>query len=117
MRVFVNKDSGECICTDLAVGFDQSEWTEVLDVPADYDTSKANYIFVDGAFVSNVSFALQQLRAERDVRLAATDWTQLTDQTDGIKAAWKPYRQALRDLPDATADPFAPQWPTPPADQ
>ncbi|MGE5552816.1 MAG: tail fiber assembly protein [Betaproteobacteria bacterium] len=59
--------------------------------------------------------ALAALRAERDARLAACDWTQLPDVplTPEQKAAWAAYRQALRDLPETTTDPFNPVWPVP----
>lgn len=58
-----------------------------------------------------------QLRAERDARLAATDWTQLVDSPldDKQADAWGDYRQALRDLPADTKDPAEPDWPEPPA--
>ena len=38
-----------------------------------------------------------QLRATRDAALAASDWRAVKDRT--LSAAWKAYRQALRDLP------------------
>jgi hypothetical protein len=52
------------------------------------------------------------LRLERDALLAASDWVMLPDAplTDTQRAAWREYRQALRDLP-ATPDAG---WPTPP---
>lgn len=54
------------------------------------------------------------LRRERNDLLAASDWTVLSD-TPTATAAWKTYRQALRDLPANTTDPHNPVWPTPPA--
>jgi hypothetical protein len=56
------------------------------------------------------------LRAERNRRLAATDWTQLADThlSQEKKDAWAAYRQELRDLPDETQDPTAPEWPLDP---
>lgn len=56
----------------------------------------------------------EQLRRQRDRVLAQTDWTVLAD-TPTNTAAWKAYRQALRDLPANTADPANPVWPSPPA--
>ena len=44
------------------------------------------------------------LREERDSRLLASDWTQSRDLSLSNDAAWKTYRQALRDLP-ASASP------------
>lgn len=57
------------------------------------------------------------LRASRDYRLAASDWTQQADSPlDPTKVtAWKIYRQALRDLPSSTPDPLNPVWPAIPA--
>ena len=58
--------------------------------------------------------ALADLREQRTARLAASDWTQLPDAPTANAAAWKVYRQALRDLPAQTVYPNAPQWPTAP---
>jgi hypothetical protein len=54
------------------------------------------------------------IRAERDAKLAACDWTQVADAPVDA-ATWSAYRQALRDLPQAQTDPFNIVWPTPPA--
>lgn len=54
------------------------------------------------------------IRAERDVKLAACDWTQVADAPVDA-AAWADYRQTLRDLPQAQTDPFNIVWPEPPA--
>ena len=58
--------------------------------------------------------ALAELRAERNALLAASDWTQAPDAPTANAAAWKSYRQALRDLPQRTVYPNAPTWPTAP---
>jgi hypothetical protein len=54
---------------------------------------------------------------ERDVRLAASDWTQLPDvialHDDVWLTNWRVYRQALRNLPD-TLDINNPVYPVPP---
>ena len=61
--------------------------------------------------------ALVKLRAERDRRLAASDWTQLPDAlTAEQRKEWAAYRKALRDLPKAS-DPFASVWPVSPAEK
>lgn len=51
------------------------------------------------------------VRAERDRRLLASDWTQLPDVPLATKEAWSVYRQALRDITEQT-DPFNIVWPT-----
>ena len=53
------------------------------------------------------------IRADRNARLSACDWTQLPDAPVDA-AAWTTYRQALRDI-TTQADPFDIQWPTTPA--
>lgn len=57
------------------------------------------------------------VRAERDRRLAAWDWTALTDAplNDLEKQIAADYRQALRDVPQDAADPDAVVWPVEPA--
>lgn len=55
----------------------------------------------------------QIIRAERDARLAASDWTRLDDApvSSEMKEKWAVYRQALRDLPEQQVDPFDIVWP------
>lgn len=63
------------------------------------------------------ALALAQVRAQRDAKLSACDWTQLTDAplSADEKSAWATYRKALRDLPDSAGfDPANVSWPTPP---
>lgn len=63
---------------------------------------------------ARIDSAWLELRLERNIRLADCDWTVLGDSPTST-AAWKTYRQALRDLPANTTDPTAPDWPTPPS--
>jgi|6_EtaG_2_1085325.scaffolds.fasta_scaffold436986_1 hypothetical protein len=57
------------------------------------------------------------LRAERRGRLSRTDWRMLPDAPGGSDtAAWRTYRQALRDVPANTSDPNNPNWPTEPGE-
>lgn len=55
-----------------------------------------------------------QVRAERNDKLAATDWTQGKDIPDNISTAWATYRQALRDVPAQANFPWEVTWPTQP---
>lgn len=50
------------------------------------------------------------VRADRNARLAATDWTQIADST-ADKPAWAAYRQALRDVPAQAGFPQRVIWP------
>jgi len=56
-----------------------------------------------------------EARAERDQRLARSDWTQLSDVPEATRLSWRPYRQALRDLPEQPGFPTNITWPEPPA--
>ena len=53
------------------------------------------------------------VRADRDRRLLACDWTQLPDVPLATKEAWATYRQALRDITEQP-DPFNITWPVVP---
>jgi len=61
------------------------------------------------------------LRIERDLRIAKTDWRASSDLT--LAAAWKTYRQALRDITTQTPklnseyqlDLTSVTWPTEPS--
>ena len=55
-----------------------------------------------------------RIRHQRDMELAATDWTQVADST-ADKTAWAEYRKALRDLPASNTDPKKIVFPTRPA--
>jgi hypothetical protein len=58
-----------------------------------------------------------RVRVERDARLAACDWTVLTDSplTTAKKTEWKSYRTALRDIPSDSGFPHSVTWPTEPS--
>lgn len=77
------------------------------DYPCHFDFSLEQWVWDEDVSWSN-------FRAERNRRLAASDWTQVPDAPVD-HAAWAVYRQQLRDLPDNTEDPRNPVWPTPPA--
>jgi hypothetical protein len=53
------------------------------------------------------------VRAERNRRLVASDWTQLPDVAFVDQQEWAVYRQALRDVTNQQ-DPFNIVWPVPP---
>ena len=57
---------------------------------------------------------LRELRAERDLLLQQTDWTQSRDVTLTNDAAWATYRQTLRDITDTYSDLDSVVWPTKP---
>ena len=57
------------------------------------------------------------VRATRDQKLTASDWTQMADSplaSDSDKTEWATYRQSLRDLPTASGFPHTMTWPEEP---
>ena len=52
----------------------------------------------------DVDVLTARMRHQRDLLLAASDWTQAVDDPTGNAQAWAQYRQALRDFP-ATWEP------------
>ena len=94
------------------------------------DTHKVEHgdpVLVDGQWVEQVVVvALPQVeldmrradramnvRANRNRKLATSDWTQLADAPVD-KQAWAAYRQALRDITVQAGFPFDVTWPTAP---
>ena len=61
--------------------------------------------------------AAARVRADRDRKLAASDWTVLTDSplTTAKKTEWKTYRTALRNISAAEGFPHTMEWPTEPS--
>ena len=69
------------------------------------------------AFFENlVSEKLNMVRTERNRKLAECDWvvTMHKEKGTNIPAAWKTYRQALRDM-TSQSDPQNAVWPTKPS--
>lgn len=96
-----------------------TEWSNIT--PASHMWAEVQAMIEVGAEVLDLTLppsptvndAWAALRAERNALLPACDWTQVADAPVDA-AAWAVYRQALRDLPQNTTDPFNPIWPTPP---
>ena len=59
----------------------------------------------------NIAFA-DEVRAERNARLAKSDWRASQDVT--MSNAWRDHRQALRDIPQQTGFPNNVTWPVEP---
>ena len=57
--------------------------------------------------------AAAQVREERDIKLAETDWMASSDVT--LSTAWRTYRQALRDVPAQAGFPNSITWPSEPS--
>ena len=55
-----------------------------------------------------------EVRAERNAKLAVTDWTQTFDTPQATKDKYSTYRQALRDVPSQAGFPWTIEWPEQP---
>jgi len=73
------------------------------------------YRWGGAGWIFDPSFAVAEIRLQRDYLLGRGDWTQLPDVpfTETQRQQWREYRQKLRDFP-ATCDPANPVWPDPP---
>ena len=96
-----NEVTQQSVERDLVAGKWKQSWIKV-SLP----TSVANQRLAD---------QWENVRGDRDSRLAGCDWTQLPDNqlSDVKRNEWKTYRQALRDITTQT-DPFAISWPLKP---
>lgn len=80
-----------------------------------YDSDTKTFSTPSIPFVDKI----ERIRAKRNVKLAQSDWTQLSDSqlSSSKKAAWVAYRQDLRNLPATVtvSNVDAPVWPALPA--
>lgn len=100
----------------VGIHTDKSTWDiQWIDQPSAQDIATAETILqaCDPA-AEDVAEQWRLLRIERNMRLAQTDWSQLSDVslTSEQAETYRAYRQALRDLPSHTGDPSSPNWPT-----
>ena len=95
---------------DPLSGAERLVWEDEGDAPVQADLEK------EKPTIKNI-LGFQKLRYERDLKLSETDWVATKASETGVAEpdAWKTYRQALRDLPSNTSDPFNPTWPTKPS--
>lgn len=61
------------------------------------------------------TYTWDQIRSKRDSLLKNTDWTQLADVSPTVSNLYKPYRETLRNIPQAFSDPNLVVWPNLPA--
>ena len=62
----------------------------------------------------NTANKAAQVRAERNKKISATDWTQGKDISENVSGAWAAYRQALRDITAQAGFPWTIDWPVAP---
>jgi hypothetical protein len=71
--------------------------------------------FLEGEEKNNADKkAIENAKDIRDQLLKETDWSQLSDVTDEIKAKYRDYRQQLRDVTKISTFPYDFEWPTKP---
>ena len=82
----------------------------VVDMDADESAA------LDARRASNAAWRTEALRAERNVKLAETDWviTMHKELGTNIPTAMKTYRQALRDITDSATSLDDVTWPEKP---
>tara|TARA_Y100000310_G_scaffold342729_1_gene447120 strand:- start:39 stop:506 length:468 start_codon:yes stop_codon:yes gene_type:complete len=81
------------------------------------DTWARNWVISDKSAAEVATDETTQwtvVRAQRNGLLSDSDWRDLPSYPAGDQAAWRTYRQSLRDVPSDNADPFDVSWPTAP---
>lgn len=95
------------------------QWfTKFIVGPVFADNDEGTVAEQEAAYRARIdSEAGASVRAERASKLAACDWTVLTDSplTTAKKTEWKTYRQALRDITSAEGFPHDVTWPSEPS--
>ena len=89
-------------------------FTDTTDEEGNVTTAADN----EAAYRAKVdSDVAERVRADRNEKLAACDWTVLTDSplTTAKKTEWKTYRTALRDISAADGFPHTMTWPEEPS--
>lgn len=111
-----------------AAGFPIKSFLSALGVASQDAALSGDKLYVAGKLQAELDSALAAfdaatarvneqwvvVRAQRDLLLAATDFTQLGDYSKSNKAAMVTYRQSLRDIPQTQSDPFNIVWPVSP---
>jgi hypothetical protein len=85
--------------------------------PTFTDNEEATAAEQEAAYVQRIDDEqATRIRADRDKRLAETDWTQLIDSpfSNDTNGVWQAYRQALRDVPAQAGFPWDVAWPKKP---
>ena len=85
--------------------------TDITDVKPPHDNAEWK---IDKWIVPKKAKA-DDARAKRDELLGECDFIMLSDHPATNKAAWKTYRQALRDVPEQAGFPETIKWPNKPA--
>ena len=93
-------------------------FTKFVVGPVFTDNDEATAAEQEAAYRADIDARVgARIREERASKLAASDWTVLTDSplTTAKKTEWKTYRQALRDITSAEGFPHNVTWPSEPS--
>ena len=101
-------ENGKVINVALADGPLADNWIRSDEAGIGWDYDGTNFIEPP-----EPAPTAEEIRAERDNLLSASDWTQVADASVD-QAAWATYRQALRDVPEQDGFPHNVTWPTRP---
>ncbi len=102
-----------------ALPMDATGWPYLPGEPVDVEGETVirrtypNAVPDEAGSADNLAQRAAGVRAQRDARLSACDWTQMPDAplSSEAKAAWATYRQQLRDVPGQVGFPLAVEWP------
>lgn len=103
-------------------GLYEVEYTEPPEFNSQVQALRESFPLNDGVFwkrlwiIENLPLetASSNVRSYRSRLLSESDWTQAEDSPVD-KAAWKTYRQSLRDITAQEGFPYNVIWPTPPS--
>ena len=101
----------------VELGTDGKWYTKYILGPIFADTPEATAAEQEAAYKAQKDAErAEAVRADRNARLAATDWRVVKDleATGAVVPNWSVYRQALRDIPSQDGFPWNIIWPTPP---
>lgn len=98
---------------EIVSGPSPQEWVGGGALAFDGSWSIADQLIYDRHQQGRVEEKASDVRAERNQKLAASDWTQVADAPVD-KQAWATYRQALRDISSQSGFPWDVQWPEQP---
>lgn len=98
---------------ELAPKLIKGEWVQQWKIVEKY-TAEEKAVYIAKRDAALLEAQRVSVRADRDARLAASDWTQGKDISDAVSMKWAVYRQALRDVPQQTGFPENITWPDKP---
>jgi len=99
---------------DEVLPFHATAWDTEAHGQQIYNDLKAGRYGPITPYTFDENKSAMNIRAERNMKISATDWTQGADVPDQTKQKWASYRQALRDVTSQSTFPISVTWPTPP---